>query len=360
VAVRPPKNLRFNPIGGDDTEPRLHDHGYGDEAMIRKVPIRAKSFLNPANREAGPRPEADSPQADGGGALEAARRGISIIAEREPRPFRASVQKCKTAFLRAFRENGSITESARLAGADRATHCDWLSTDAIYKAAFEASGPIAAGALEDRLTRLAVFGLFEPIVYKGKFQYAERRRTMCKLADGTSAFEDELPTGASVIERRTVTTRDGERLGVYRPNVGLLIKLLAERMPEKYGTNPRRMPEKYSAAVRLNGARHGIESIGETEPRQFRTRREKRQRAFLEAFLDNCLVTESALLAGIDRAAHYDWLATDAKYKAVFEASRTVAAEVLEDHLVRLARIGFFEPIVYKGRFQRGRTATTL
>ena len=361
MAGRSPENLmRLNRLMPTAQGPDRMSTDIGDEAVTSGASIRANGDPNPAQIEVGPCPEADSVQADGGGAPETAGRGIRIVADREPRQFKAGVQKRKAAFLEAFRGNGSVTESALIAGTDQATHCDWLSTDAMYKAAFEAAGPVAAGASEDHLIRMAVVGLFKPIVYKGKLQYAERRRTMCKLADGTTAFEDELPTGASVIERRTVTTGDGEQLGVYRPNVNLLIKLLAAWMPEKYCTNPKLMPERYSAAVRLTGAPRGSGAIAETEPRRFRTRTEKRQRAFLTAFQNNCSVTESALLAGIDRAAHYGWLATDTNYKAAFEKSRTIAAGVLEDHLIRLALIGFFEPVIYKGRFQYAKRRRTM
>ena len=58
-------------------------------------------------------------------------------------------------------------------------------------------------------------------------------------------FEDELPKGASVSERRTVMTRDGEMVGVYRPDGGLLLKILAAKMPEQYGTGRRPIPESY-------------------------------------------------------------------------------------------------------------------
>jgi hypothetical protein len=104
---------------------------------------------------------------------------------------------------------------------------------------------MAAGALEDDIIRWARIGVFEPLVYQGEFQYATRKRTLCKLADGTTAFEDELPDGALVSERRTITTRDGEMLGVYRRDARLLEMLLAAWMPEKYGDALELIPEKY-------------------------------------------------------------------------------------------------------------------
>jgi hypothetical protein len=94
----------------------------------------------------------------------------------------------KTAFLRAFGENASILKSARLVGIDRTTHYDWLAKDAKYKAVFQNMLPGALEALEPDLWRLAMIGVFKPIIYKGKHCYAPRQRTICDLVDGTSAF----------------------------------------------------------------------------------------------------------------------------------------------------------------------------
>jgi hypothetical protein len=283
-----------------------------------------------------------------------------LIKANEPRQPKTRATKRKAAFLRAFEDSGSVTHSALLAGIDPATHCDWLATDARYKAAFEAAIPLAAGALEDGLIRLALVGVFEPIVYQGEFQYAARKRTLCRLADGSTAFEDELAKGALVTERRTVTTRDGEMLGVYRPDAGLLKSLVERWMPEKYGTSLSLMPEKYCTAPRFTVECGAIRIIGEMEPGQLRTRLTNRQSAFLRAFRDSCSVTNSALLAGIDRATHYAWLAQDARYKAAFEAAIPEAAGLLEDALIRWARVGLFEPFIYKGEFQYAARRRTI
>ena len=189
--------------------------------------------------------EANCLQTDGGATSETAGHAIKIVVGKKPRQPQTCAAKKKAAFLRAFAENCSVTKSALVAGIDRATHLDWLAIDAEYKAAFEATLPMAAGALEDDLIHWARVGLFEPFVYQGKFQYATRKRTLCKLADGTTAFEDELPQGAKVTERRTVTTRDGERLGVYRRDARLLAMLLEAWMPEKFGDKSPLIAEQY-------------------------------------------------------------------------------------------------------------------
>jgi hypothetical protein len=169
---------------------------------------------------------------------------IGIPGKSAPRQRKTHASR-KKAFLRAFEDSGLVAESALLAGIDRATHYKWLATDAKYSAAFEATKPMAEGALQDHAIRLATVGFFQPLLYKGQFQYATRKRTLCKLTDGTTGFEDQLPKGANVSEHRTVMTRDGEMLGVYRPHAGLLLKLLAAFTPEEYGAGRRPIPEKY-------------------------------------------------------------------------------------------------------------------
>ena len=146
----------------------------------------------------------------------------------------------KAAFLRAFGNNFSITKSARLVGIDRTTHYEWLAKDAKYKAAFERKVLMRADEIKDGLARLALTGVFKPVIYKGRFCYAPRIRILCELADGTSAFQDELPKGAKVTGSRMVTTYDGEMIGSYKRNWRALSKLLSVTLPEKYGNVLRR------------------------------------------------------------------------------------------------------------------------
>jgi hypothetical protein len=141
----------------------------------------------------------------------------------------------KAAFLRAFAKNGSITISARFAGIDRTTHYEWVAKDANYKAAFEMTVLMVADAMKDEFVRLSRDGVFKPAIYKGKFCYAPRERIICQLADGTSAFQDELPKGAKVTGSRTVKVYDGEMIGSYKISERALIKLLSVMLPEEFG-----------------------------------------------------------------------------------------------------------------------------
>jgi hypothetical protein len=151
--------------------------------------------------------------------------------------------KKKAAFLRAFPKNLSITLSARLAGIDRSTHYEWLAKDAQYKAAFERKALMAADAMCAELVGPGLRGVFKPAIYKGQFCYVPRKRIICQLADGTSAFQDELPKGAKVIASREVKVKayDGEMVGRHKHDVPALLKLAALTMPEKYGHALRRV-----------------------------------------------------------------------------------------------------------------------
>ena len=141
----------------------------------------------------------------------------------------------KAAFLLAFRKTCDVTAAAAAVKIDRHLHYDWLDDDPKYKAEFKATEPEVNGLIEDTIARLGLKGYFEPNIYKGEFVYARRNRTMCLLSDGTSVFEEELPEGATIVQRKAVQTRDGEQLGVWYIDTAMLGRLAAARMPERYG-----------------------------------------------------------------------------------------------------------------------------
>jgi len=171
--------------------------------------------------------------------LETGERG-----EPRRRKTRRKEKEKQTAYQRAIGDNCDLAGSAQLVGMRLATHYRWLATDPEYKDAFEATIPMALGAREDSVTRLARDGWFEPLIYKGEFRYALRTRTICQLADGTTAFEDELPKGVRVTGRSTVSTADGEMLGRIRHDEGLHLDLMARWIPERYGRGRRKVKEE--------------------------------------------------------------------------------------------------------------------
>lgn len=155
--------------------------------------------------------------------------------QKQPRKKYRGVGK-KTAFLNAFRALGCVSEAAAAVGMNRGTHYAWLNEpNGKYKTEFAATTEEVGGLLEEDAMKWARRGHFEPFTYKGRPQFASRKRVMCKLESGETAFEDELPRGAKVTERRSVITNDGEMLGIYRRSEGLLWHLLQAHMPEKYG-----------------------------------------------------------------------------------------------------------------------------
>jgi hypothetical protein len=78
-----------------------------------------------------------------------------------------STLKKRAAFLAAFRENGNVSESAKLAGIQRTTHYLWLKTSKVYEDAFNDAREDAADALEKEARRRAVEGVNEPVFYQG-------------------------------------------------------------------------------------------------------------------------------------------------------------------------------------------------
>jgi hypothetical protein len=166
-----------------------------------------------------------------------------MIKPTAPKSIEKRTRAGKAAFLRAFSDDGSVTRSAYIAGIDRTTHYAWLAGDAKYKSEFSMATLMAKDAALDELLRLGRIGEFKPLIYKGRFQYATRQRTLCTLTDGTTAFEDELPEGSAVILRQTVAIR-GEMLGVYKRSSRALAAAAAIMMPEKYGTRRRSKGKK--------------------------------------------------------------------------------------------------------------------
>lgn len=78
----------------------------------------------------------------------------------------ALIQRKKAAFIAAFAECGNITQAAKIAKIERASHYRWLE-DAEYKGAFDAAQEQAVDALEQEARRRALHGVDEPVFYKG-------------------------------------------------------------------------------------------------------------------------------------------------------------------------------------------------
>ena len=86
------------------------------------------------------------------------------------------------------------------------------------------------------------------------------------------------------------------------------------------------------------------------EPRTLRRSRAQRQRDFLAAFRDRGIVRDAAAEAGIDRSAHYRWLAEEEPYRQAFARAEEEACDLLEAEARRRAVDGWAEPVFGKGQ----------
>ncbi len=74
----------------------------------------------------------------------------------------------KRVFLQAYSTCGNVTQAARIAGVDRATHYVWLETDEQYAEAFQQAQEAAADYLEQEAWRRATQGVEQDVFYKDK------------------------------------------------------------------------------------------------------------------------------------------------------------------------------------------------
>ena len=74
-------------------------------------------------------------------------------------------------FLKCYQETGSIARASEAAGICRDQHYRRLRKDKKYAAAFAEATEVAIGVLEEEALRRAVYGVEEPVVFKGKFTY---------------------------------------------------------------------------------------------------------------------------------------------------------------------------------------------
>ena len=91
-----------------------------------------------------------------------------------PRPnkqqLRSDAANRSAAFLAAYRQSGSVTTAAKLAGVDRTQHYDWLKSED-YAQQFSDAQTEVAQALEDEVIRRAYQGIQEPVIYQGELCY---------------------------------------------------------------------------------------------------------------------------------------------------------------------------------------------
>lgn len=74
-----------------------------------------------------------------------------------------------------------------------------------------------------------------------------------------------------------------------------------------------------------------------------------KKRAFLAAYAESGNITLACKAAGVVRRTHYDWLASDDKYKETYADAQSMAAEMLEAEARRRAAQG-----VHRLKFHQG------
>lgn len=144
----------------------------------------------------------------------------------------------KPAFLAAFRVLANVREAAKAAKIDRSLHYDWLDSDPEYAAAFARARREAGQELKDDAVEWARKGIFEPLVYQGQFQFAQREVKLHTLPDGREVRDEQLPddrAGVEIVSTRTITEPYGPPLGIYRRSESLLARLLKAFIPEEFG-----------------------------------------------------------------------------------------------------------------------------
>jgi len=77
---------------------------------------------------------------------------------------------------------------------------------------------------------------------------------------------------------------------------------------------------------------------------------DRRQRAFLAAYVMGKGLRAAQRLSGVSRASHYEWLEKDALYRDRFQRARTMLADEGEEEAYRRAFSGYDTPVHYHGK----------
>jgi hypothetical protein len=141
-------------------------------------------------------------------------------------------------FLDAFARTASITHAARAVRIDRQQHYRWMAQSSDYAAEFQRVQQIVVDEMEDEVRLRAIYGVFEPNVFQGRFVYPQ----------GEVEIEPAvLDRKGRVIQRARTEWGDkpGARpFGIWRKSDRLLMFYLRAWKPERY---------RESAALELSG-----------------------------------------------------------------------------------------------------------
>lgn len=109
----------------------------------------------------------------------------------------------KRAFLLAFMETGSVTESTQIAGVGRQTHYDWLKNDSEYASVFADAEAIAVQSLEDEARKRAKAGSDTLLIFLLKGLRPDRYKDRSQVYHDFSSTSDAdlVREGAAIVAR---------------------------------------------------------------------------------------------------------------------------------------------------------------
>ncbi len=191
------------------------------------------------------------------------RRGLKRKATRKA--IQRRLANKERAFLAAVALTGSITEAAAAAKIDRSWHYERLKTHPAYPARFAEAMARGDDALEDEVTYRAKRGVYEPLVWQGRFQYPQERYEISPEVPAGD-WKDEKRVEAVPAEYGWRDVPGAPPLGVWRKSDALLMfrqrgRFARYRQNFTEVTGPGGGPIELSVVERLNAARNRLAAV---------------------------------------------------------------------------------------------------
>jgi len=114
-------------------------------------------------------------------------------------------------------------------------------------------------------------------------------------------------------------------------------------------TLERRRAKQALAAAVPPGRRREIEADMEEFSKLFRPLENRKQRAFLIAYVRTLGIRGASRLSRVGRQDHYFWMKTDARYRELFAQAQKMIADMFEEEVLRRAWEGHDVPVTYRG-----------
>jgi len=120
----------------------------------------------------------------------------------------------QSAFLRAFRDTGTLAGAARSSGVSHTSHYRWVQQDSEYGAEFNDANEEVTDALEQEARRRALEGVEEPVFYRG-----ERVGSARKYSDQLLMFLLMAKRPEQFRERLDITSKVDHGIGLIDPEI---------------------------------------------------------------------------------------------------------------------------------------------